>query len=101
MKFLVQWKINHLASSSDRDQVMTMFGQMTPEDDAAQLGSEIKQLARWHDASGSGQGGGLFESDSGVGLNAFFSQWAGVFEATITPVIDDEELRANIRASQG
>ncbi len=101
MKFLVQWKINHLATSSDRDQVMAMFGQMTPEDDAQQLGPDINQITRWHDASGSGQGGGLFETDSGAALNAFFSQWAGVFEATITPVIYDDELRANIRASQG
>ena len=99
MKFVVSWKINHLATSQARDEVMAMFGQMTPEDDIAQMGSEITQIARWHDAAVNGQGGGLFETDSAPALAAFFNQWAPVFEATITPVIDDAEMRSVIQAA--
>ena len=99
MKFVVTWKINHLATSEARDNVMAMFGQMTPEDDAAQLGTEIKQLARWHDAAANGQGGGLFETEPAAAMAGFFNMWAPVFEATITPVIDDAEMRSIIQAA--
>ena len=73
------------------------FGQMTGEDDAADLGPDITLVGRWHDLA-SGRGAAIIECDSAEAVSSWVYNWSEVISSTVTPVLDDEGARAVIKA---
>lgn len=65
---------------------------MTPADDKADMGKNIKLIGRWHDLAG-GIGVAIFESDDPVAMANWALNWNTVLDSTVTPVLDDEETR--------
>ena len=45
MKFMVTWQVHQ----GKINEAYSLFFPMTPEQDAADRGSQIKQIGRWHD----------------------------------------------------
>ena len=62
---------------------------MTPEQDAADRGSRIKQIGRWHDLA-RGRGVVICESESAEAV----ANWNSLLDADVVPVLDDNETRA-------
>lgn len=89
MKFLVQWRVHE----EKRHETLKAFAQMTPEDDAADLGGRVKLIGRWHDLVGF-TGVAVAEADDTQAIAAWLLHWNGVLDAEVTPVLDDEEARA-------
>ena len=48
MKFLVTWRVHE----DKRHEALRAFSEMTPDDDAADTGSGVKLIGRWHDLVG-------------------------------------------------
>ena len=46
MKFMVTWQVHQ----GKIQEAYALFSPMTPEQDAADRGSQVKQIGRWHDA---------------------------------------------------
>jgi Protein of unknown function (DUF3303) len=91
MKFMLTWRL-HLEKGR-----MSFFSQMTAADDKADLGDNIRLIGRWHDVSG-GTGVAIFESDDAVAISNWALRGIRVLDATVTPVLDDEETRNWVRA---
>ena len=72
-------------------------GQMTTEDDAADLGPDITLVGRWHDLA-SGRGAAIIECDSAEAVSSWVYNWSEVISSTVTPVLDDDGARAVIKA---
>jgi len=93
MQFMVTWTLY----KETFDEAMTYFSQMTAEDDREQLGDAVTMVGRWNDLV-SGTGVAIFESDDLSAVNDFCLNWTNVCEMKITPVLDDEKVRAIWRA---
>jgi hypothetical protein len=89
MKFMITWQL-HEGKLHD---TLSMFSQMTPEQDKALMGERIQLIGRWHNLV-SGQGVAVFESDSAEALATYALNWNKFMDLDITVVIDDEEARA-------
>jgi hypothetical protein len=66
---------------------------MTAEQDAADRGSRIQQIGRWHDPA-RGRGVVICETDSADALHNWAVNWNGMMDADMAPVLDDAEARA-------
>ena len=88
MKFMVSWRL-HEGKILD---AYTRFFQMTPEDDAADRGSRIKLIGRWHDLA-QGKGVAICESDSAEAVASWALNWNSLLNAEVVPVLDDDEAR--------
>ena len=75
-----------------RQHALKGFSKMTPADDKADMGKNIKLIGRWHDLAG-GTGVAIFESDDPVAMANWALNWNTVLDSTVTPVLDDEETR--------
>jgi hypothetical protein len=71
---------------------LAAFSQMTPEQDAADRGPEIKLLGRWHDLA-RGRGVAICESDSATAIANWALNWNGIMAVEIASVLDDAETR--------
>ena len=60
---------------------------------AADRGSRIKQIGRWHDLAG-GRGVVICESDSAEAVPNWALNWNSILEVDVVPVLDDNETRA-------
>ncbi len=76
------------------------FSQMTPEDDATDLGLDVKMIGRWHDLA-AGTGTAIVESASVDAVYSWVVNWAPMISATVTPVLDDEGARNVIKEKLG
>lgn len=94
MKYMVQWEV----VEEEKMSAHAGFGQMTAEEDIDQLGPNVKLIGRWHDLP-SGTGVLILESDSIEDVTSYLYKWAPVLNSTVTPVLDDEEVRRVIRAN--
>lgn len=92
MKFLVTW----VCHPDKRQDAYTTFAQMTDADDEADRGG-VKLIGRWHDVA-SGSGVAIGESDDAAAVQAWALNWNGVLDPEITPVLDDAEAKALIKA---
>jgi hypothetical protein len=92
MKFLGYWKIH----GDKHHDVYDMFSKMDLDEYKTQHGSEIKLLGRWHDLMGC-RGWGFFETDNQEALNLWITNWTGVCDFEITPVVEDDEAHATMR----
>ncbi len=89
MKFMLTWRLHQ----EKRLEALKGFSAMTAADDAADMGDKIKLIGRWHDLA-AGTGVAIFESDDAVAMSNWALNWIPVLDATVTPVLDDEETRA-------
>lgn len=89
MKFMLTWRLHQ----EKRQQALKGFSAMTAADDAADMGPKIRLIGRWHDVAG-GAGVAIFECDDAVAMSNWALNWNPILDATVTPVLDDEETRA-------
>lgn len=89
MKFMITWQFHE----GKIHEGYSEFFKMTTKEDAADRGSRIKQIGRWHDLAG-GRGVVICESDSAEALANWALNWNGILDADIVPVLDDNEARA-------
>ena len=89
MKFLITWKF-HQGKLHD---TMSLFSQMSDEQEKALMGHKLKLLGRWHDLVG-GRGAAVFESESAEALSAYALNWNTYMDLDIAPVVDDREVKA-------
>jgi hypothetical protein len=89
MKFLVSWQIHE----DKRHEALTAVSQMTGEDDAADMGENVKLIGRWHDLV-SFTGMAVCETTDPAAVHQWLLNWNGILDAEVRPVLDDEEARA-------
>jgi len=89
MKFMITWQFHQ----GKLHEGYSQFFKMTPEQDAADRGSRIKQIGRWHDLA-RGRGVVICESDSAEALANWALNWNGLLDAEVVPVLDDNDTRA-------
>jgi Protein of unknown function (DUF3303) len=89
MKFMVTWQVHQ----GKIQEAYALFSAMTPEQDAADRGSQVKQIGRWHDVV-RGRGVTICESDSAAAVSNWCLNWSGLLNLDIAPVLDDNETRA-------
>ncbi|MDX1579465.1 MAG: DUF3303 family protein [Gemmatimonadota bacterium] len=88
MKFLVQWRVH----DEKRHEALAGFSEMTPEDDAADLG-DVTLIGRWHDLA-SFTGVAICEADEAEAVYRWLLNWNAMLDVDVTPVLDDDEARA-------
>ncbi|MEO7087465.1 MAG: DUF3303 family protein [Bacteroidia bacterium] len=88
MKFMLSWRLH----TEKRHDALKGFSKMTAADDKADFGKNIRLIGRWHDLAG-GTGVAIIESDDPVAMANYALNWNTVLDATVTPVLDDEETR--------
>ncbi len=90
MKFMGSWREH----TEKRQDVLKAFSQMTISDDKTDMGDKIKLIGRWHDIS-QFTGVAIYETEDQQASANWILNWnGGVIDIVITPVLDDEEVRA-------
>ena len=77
-----------------RDQCMTLYGGMTAEDVAKELGN-VRLLGRWSTV-GEGKGYCIAEADTGADIARWLTQWIPMADIEVLPVLDDNQHRAMV-----
>ena len=72
---------------------LAKFAQMTPEQDQALMGKEIKLIGRWHDLT-RGRGVVIMESTSAEAVSRYSLMWNAFMDLDASVVFDDAETRA-------
>ena len=85
---MLSWRLH----TEKRHDALKGFSKMTAADDKADFGKNIRLIGRWHDLAG-GTGVAIIESDDPVAMANYALNWNTVLDATVTPVLDDEETR--------
>lgn len=67
---------------------------MTPEQDHADQGSNIKLIGRRHDLA-RGRGVAICESDSAEAMANWALNWNSILDVDVAMVLDDNETRAH------
>ena len=93
MQFMLTWTLH----ADTFDEALQYFSQMTPEDDREQLGDAVTLVGRWNNLV-SRTGVAILESDDLSAVNDFCLNWTNVCDMKLTPVLDDEKVRAIGRA---
>jgi uncharacterized protein YceK len=88
MKFMFIWQL-HPGKLAD---ALTIFSQMTPEQDEQDRGASIKLIGRWHDLVW-GRGVAIYETDSAEAISNWALNWNTILDLEFSPVLDDEETR--------
>ena len=91
MKFLITWTSN----PETRHDVYKTFARMTDADDEADRGG-VQLIGRWHDG-GAGTGVAICESDDLSAVQSWLFNWNGVLNLVVTPVLDDDEVKAIVK----
>lgn len=89
MKFMITWQF-HPGKSHD---TLAKFSQMTPEQDQALMGKDIKLIGRWHDVI-RGRGVCIIESNNPEAVSRYSLNWNAVMDLDTSIVLDDAETRA-------
>ena len=88
MKFLITWQM-HEGKLHD---TLSMFSQMTAEQEQSMMGDGVKLIGRWHDLV-RGRGAAVFEAESEEALSAYAMNWNKYMDLDVSVVTDDEEAR--------
>ena len=88
MKLMVTWQM-HPGKLHD---TLAKFSKMTPEQDQALAGEQVKLIGRWHDLA-RGRGVAIFESDSVAAFSKYSLAWNGFMDLDVAVVLDDGETR--------
>ena len=86
---MLSWRIH----DESRQDALNAFSQMTTDDDAADLGGNIKLIGRWHNIA-EFSGVAIYESDDPIAMANWALNWNSILDCTVSPVLDDEETRA-------
>ena len=86
--FLMKFKLLEHA----REDCMTLFGGLTPEDDKADMGQGIKLIGRWS-TLGEGAGFCICEADDAQVLGNWLVNWTPMVTITTVPIVDDNQAR--------
>jgi hypothetical protein len=89
MKFMITWQFQ----PGKLHDTLSHFAQMTPEQDAADRGSSIKLIGRWHDFA-RGRGVIICEADSAEAVSDWALNWNSILDLDVAVVLDDNEARA-------
>ena len=89
MQFMLTWTLH----PETFEEALQYFSQLTPEDDREQLGESVTLVGRWNDLV-SRPGVAILESDDVSAVNDFCLKWTNVCDMKITPVMNDEKVRA-------
>jgi hypothetical protein len=89
MKFMITWQFQ----PGKLHDTLAKFAQMTPEQDQALMGKEIKLIGRWHDLT-RGRGVCIVESNNAEAVSRYSLNWNGVVDLDASVVLDDAETRA-------
>ncbi|MDH3244228.1 MAG: DUF3303 domain-containing protein [Saprospiraceae bacterium] len=89
MKFMLSWRVH----DEQRHNALHAFSQMTAADDAADMGSAVKLIGRWHNIA-EFTGVAIYECDDPIAMANWALNWNGILDCEISPVLDDEETRA-------
>ena len=89
MKFMITWQMH----SGKLHDTLAKFSQMTPKQDQALGGKQVKLVGRWHDLV-RGRGVAIFETDDPQALSKYALAWNRVMDLDIAVVLDDEEAKA-------
>ena len=86
---MLTWKIHQ----EKRQDALAGFSQMTAQDDAADMGPNIRLIGRWHNMA-EFKGVAIYETDDPIAMSNWALNWNSILDAVVTPVLDDEEARA-------
>jgi len=89
MKFMASWRLHE----DNRHETFQTFSAMSPDEDAADHGPNIKVIGRWHDLA-QFTGVAIFESDDPQAIAHWVLNWNAVLDIEVVPVLDDDEARA-------
>jgi uncharacterized protein DUF3303 len=89
LKFMITWQFHQ----GKLHEGLSLFSKMTSEQDAADRGSRIKQIGRWHDLA-RGRGVVICETESAEAVANWVLNWNSLLDADVVPVLDDNETRA-------
>jgi len=93
MKFMVSWRVH----DEHRHDALKAFSEMTDEEARAEFGDSIEVIGRWHDLIGL-TGVAIIESDDAAAVSNWLLGWNSILDVEVTPVFDDDETRAIVRA---
>ncbi len=88
MKFLVTWQMH----DEKLHETLALFAEMSPEQEAAMMGSGVNLIGRWHDVI-RGAGAAVFEAESAEAISAYAINWNRFMDLDISVVLDDDEAR--------
>lgn len=88
MKFMINWRVH----KKSRHDALKAFSQMTLNDEFGDHAEKVNFIGRWHDPVGF-TGVAIVETDDINAINAWLLKWNGIVDASVTPVLNDEETR--------
>jgi len=88
MKFLVTWQMH----DEKMHDTLALFTEMSPEQEAAMMGSGVNLIGRWHDVI-RGTGAAIFEAESAEAISAYSLNWNRFMDLDVSLVLDDDEVR--------
>ena len=94
--FFCEYKI----LDGSRDDCMTFFGGMTPEDDLRDLGGKVKLLGRWSTV-GEASGFCVCEAPTAKDLSSWLYNWIKQADIKVVPILNDNQARRIILAKDG
>jgi len=89
MKFMITWQLH----PGKLHEAIAKFSQMTPAQDQALMGKDVKLIGRWHDLT-RGRGVCIVESNNAEAVSRYSLNWNGVMDLDASVVLDDTETRA-------
>ena len=89
MKFMITWQFH----PGKLQETLAKFAQMTPEQDQALMGKDVKHIGRWHDVIG-GRGVSIVESNNPEAVSRYALNWNAAMDLHTAIVLDDAETRA-------
>jgi hypothetical protein len=88
MKVMVTWQMY----PGELHETLGKFATMSPQDEAAAMGPDVKLIGRWHDVA-QGRGVAIFETDNAAAISGYALNWNGAMDLETSIVLDDEETR--------
>ena len=96
MKVMITWKLH----PATRHEVLAKFTGMSPDEEKALMGDDLKLIGRWHDMV-AGKGVAVYETTSAAAVSAYAQAWNPYMDLELSVVLDDEETRAVGRSVGG
>lgn len=88
--------IKYKMKDDARSDTLTLFGSMNAEQDAADMGPDIKMLGRWHNM-GDMTGYVIVSAPDNATLNKWVFNWTeSACDCVLTPIVDDDTARTII-----
>ncbi len=89
MQFMITWEV----PIENWQEALAGFSQLSSEEEAAMMGSEIKLLGRWHDLI-QRKGVCILESENAEAVAAYAMKWNSSMHMKLSVVVSDERAKA-------